>query len=108
MRIVIAALLTVGLALIAGKPDPALASGGGWEGIAVVPGGARVVDQSGLGNAVFVVAITDDGQCECPNKACVPGRCNCGGAGQPACCDMTCVTICIPWDQPCCRGEEEL
>lgn len=67
--------------------------------------GISPVDQGALGNGILVMAVRDDGPCQCPLKPCVPGRCNCGGVGQPVCCDATCVTICIPWEADCCGGE---
>lgn len=43
--------------------------------------------------APFEVILLDS-SCPGDSTRCCPGQCNCGGLGQPPCCDGTCVCFC--------------
>ena len=42
--------------------------------------------------------------CPAGQSGCMPGMCNCGGIGQPQCCDGTCVCICAT---SCCSAGDD-
>lgn len=42
--------------------------------------------------------------CPAGQAGCMPGMCNCGGIGQPQCCDGTCVCICAT---SCCSAGDD-
>jgi hypothetical protein len=64
--------------------------------------------------AVLVVASTplfsgttmrvDEGGCPAGQSGCMPGMCNCGGIGQPQCCDGTCICVCAT---SCCSAGDD-
>lgn len=40
------------------------------------------------------VGVVGGFACPAGQSGCMPGMCNCGGIGQPQCCDGTCVCVC--------------